>query len=57
MIPKSTRKLAHIRKVAQGWKLNLGKHIYKGYERSKSREKKRKERIREISGESEQHAI
>ena len=57
MIPKSTRKLAHIRKVAQGWKLNLGKHIYKGYERSKSREKKRKERIREITGESEQHAI
>ena len=54
MIPKSTRKLAHIRKVAQGWKLDLGKHIYKGYGR---REKKRKERARKISGESEQHAI
>lgn len=57
MIPKSTRKLAHIRKATQGWKLNLGKHIYKGYGRSKSSGKKRKERRRKISGESEQHVI
>ena len=44
MIPKSTRKIEHIRKVAPGWKLNLGKHIYKGYGRGKSSGKKRENR-------------